>query len=115
MIVRKEHLQKDEKTNMRGGKETVELLHMVRGEDLPHGRLFSHLTIPPGGSIGPHPHEGETEYYYIISGNGVVEEQEGRFPVAPGDVVVTGGGASHSIENTGDQPLSFIALILFDE
>lgn len=115
MIVRNADLAREEKPNMRGGAKTVTLLHMVRGDSLPHGRLFSHLTIPPGGSIGSHPHEGETEYYYILSGKGIVNEGDTPSEVNPGDVVITGGGATHSIENTGDEPLSFIALILYDE
>ena len=115
MIVRKQELKLDVKSGLRGGTGEVEMLQLEEPDRLSHGRLFSQLTMPPGASIGSHPHEGETEYYYILQGEGVVEEADGKKPVGPGDVVVTGGGASHSIENTGSTPLVFVALILFDE
>ena len=40
-----------------------------------HGRLFAHVTVDPGCSIGDHPHDHETEFYYIIKGRGRVQRQ----------------------------------------
>ena len=66
----------------------------------------------PGSGIGQHKHIKETEYYIITEGSGVVLEDDGKKDVIKGDVVVTGNGQSHSIENTGDTVLKFIAVII---
>ncbi len=115
MIIHKAECRTEVKHSMRGGAGSVEITHLEDSDTLSNGRLFARLTLPPGASIGTHVHEGETEYYYIISGTGEVEEHDGLKQVGPGDVVVTGGGDSHSIINTGNHPLEFIALILFDQ
>ncbi len=115
MIIRKETHPTEKRSNMREGAGIIELMHLQSADELSHARLFSHLTLPQGSSIGPHIHANETEYYYILRGTGIVEEADGNKAVGPGDLVVTGGGASHSIENTGSEPLEFIALILLDD
>lgn len=99
---------------MRDGKGEVTILDIVPKAELTGSRLFSKISLPVGASIGEHDHTGETEYYYILSGTGTVYEEDGPKQVLPGDVVITGNGASHGIENTGGEPLEFIALILLE-
>ncbi len=114
-MIRKEDEMKTEiKEKMRDGEGQVTIRHMVSKEEMVGGRLFATLILPPGASIGPHRHEGETEYYAIISGKGEVTEDDGKKTVTTGDIVVTGGGASHSIANTGEGPLEFIAVIVYE-
>jgi mannose-6-phosphate isomerase-like protein (cupin superfamily) len=72
------------------------------------------ITIEKGSSIGEHDHVNETEYYWIVSGEGVVTEADGDKVVGPGDLVITGGGASHAIRNEKDEPLVFMAIIILD-
>ena len=79
-----------------------------------HGRLFAHLTVEPGRSIGYHDHEHETEFFYILKGEGVFDDNGTKITVYPGDVCSTGYGASHSLENVSDEPLEFIALIVLE-
>ena len=94
---------------MRGGKGDVNLA-MLPGEALaPHLRLLSEITIPPDAGIGTHAHNGETEYFYIIEGAGTVNDNGTTAKVQPGDVVVTGGGALHKIENHSGAPLRLTA------
>ena len=77
------------------------------------GRLFARNTIKPGSSIGNHLHKVDFETYYILSGEGTVDDNGVTSVVKAGDVVYTSGGDSHSIENTGKIDLEMIALILF--
>ncbi len=104
-----------ERKQMRGGTGTAEILHIVDSHTLNHARLFAKITLPEGASIGKHIHDKETEYYYILQGNGIVEEADGEKKVAAGDVVITGNGASHSIKNTKTTPLVFLAVIILDD
>jgi len=100
------------KDKMRGGEGTTPLIHYVDGATMKNARLLAEVTIPPGASIGEHRHDSETEYYLILSGNGIVVDDGTDKHVGPGDVVVTGDGASHSIRNAGKEPLKLIAAII---
>lgn len=101
--------------NMRGGDGEV-LQHLILDESdmAKHSRLFATLTLKEGCSIGEHQHNNETEYYYILSGNGAVAEADGEKSVSAGDVVITGDGESHSLRNTGKEDLVLLAIIILD-
>jgi mannose-6-phosphate isomerase-like protein (cupin superfamily) len=102
----------EQKTSMRDGTGTVTLTHLADESAQQHTRLLAELSLPPGASIGPHQHDGETEYFFILSGTGVVNDNGTEIPVAPGDTVITGNGASHSIKNPGEVPLVLHAVIV---
>ena len=115
MVIKNENQKTDVKVKMRGGKGEAILKHIIDNKELCHSRLFSTITLKKGCSIGTHTHLQETEYYYILSGEGVVCENSVSTTVKPGDVVVTGDKETHSIENKGDEDLVFIALILLND
>ena len=112
MVVRRPEMKIELKERMREGKGTATLIHYVDGATMKNARLLSEVTLPPGASIGEHRHDSETEYYMILSGTGTVIDEGKEKRVGPGDVVVTGDGASHSIINSGTVPLKFIAAII---
>lgn len=86
------------------------------GNPAPAGSAFvaSGVNIlPPGASVGFHRHNKNEEVYFIVSGEGVYTDEEGvRHPVKPGDTAFCYKGESHGLENTGDQPLCFAAVIV---
>ena len=77
------------------------------------GRLFAHNILKPGASLGLHTHTGDVETYYIIKGEGIIDDNGDRQPVKTGDVIFTDNGEKHSLENTGEGDLEFIALVLY--
>ncbi len=80
----------------------------------PKLRMFSLAELKEGEEVEYHRHDGECEYYYIISGVGLYNDNgEERF-VSPGTVTFTPSGESHGIKNTGSAMLRFIALIIKD-
>ena len=113
MIKRKEEMLYRER-NMRGGVGLCKTVDLMLQEEMRHCRLFGTITIDKGNSIGAHDHVNETEYYYILSGEGGVTESDGEKVVKAGDLVITGGGASHAIRNEQNEPLVFLALIILD-
>lgn len=115
MVIRNDKQNTDVKVKMRGGKGEATLKHIVEGSELNHSRLFSKITLKKGCSIGTHTHLQETEYYYILEGEGVVTEKAVSYTVSSGDVVITGDQESHSIINNKDEDLVFIALILLND
>lgn len=114
MIIKQDKMTLTEREHMRDGKGKVLFQNLMEQGTIKHCRLFSKLTLNPGCSIGQHEHNNETEYYWILSGKGIVSESDGEKKVEKGDMVVTGNGASHAIRNTGDEPLVFLALIILD-
>lgn len=80
----------------------------------PKLRMFSHASLKPGEQVDVHTHENECEYYYIVSGKGVYNDNGQEKEITAGAVTQTPSGCSHGMKNTGDEMLEFIALILLD-
>ena len=78
----------------------------------PRIRLFSMVQVKPGQEVQYHMHIGESETYFILSGKGVYNDNGKKVDVVPGMVTLTPSGEGHSIKNTGDEMLVFVALIL---
>ncbi len=100
---------------LRDGKGTVNIKDLTDKEGLyGHGRMFAHVTIEPGHSIGDHPHVNETEFYYIIKGEGVFNDNGTEVILRAGDIAATGWGETHGIENKGTETMEMIALIVLE-
>jgi len=112
MVIRRDEMKIESKERFRDGEGIVQLRHLLDGSEQKNARLFAEITLDPGCSIGYHKHESETEYYFIISGTGIVNDDGKEVEVTQGDSVVTGNGASHSVKNTGSVPLVFHAVIV---
>ncbi len=80
----------------------------------PRIRLFSLVQLKPGEEVQYHMHVGESETFFILSGQGIYNDNGTKVDVLPGMVTLTPSGQGHSIKNTGDEMLVFIALILVD-
>ncbi len=112
MIIKRTDMKEEIRKEMRGGPGQVNIVHMADPSSMTNARLMAELTLKPGSGIGIHKHEKETEYYIITEGSGSVTEDDGTKTVSKGDIVITGNGASHSIKNTGQEDLKFIAVII---
>ncbi len=114
MLKFKEQLKIDCKYNRNGDEK----LHLSNLADFdiknPKLRTFAHARLKVGEEMELHKHEGECEYYYIISGTGVYNDDGKEVDAVPGMVTFTPSGHSHGIRNTGDEMLQFIALIIKD-
>jgi len=112
MVITRNEMKLDQMERMRGGEGTVKTRQLVDGSTQKNARLFSEMTLDPGCSIGYHQHNSETEYYFILSGAGTVNDNGKEMQIHQGDVMVVGNGESHSIKNTGNIPLVFHAVIV---
>lgn len=74
--------------------------------------LYAKVIVPPKASVGYHEHHGDSESYYILEGEGVYDDNGEKRAVKAGDSTWTPDGFGHSIENTGDKDLVFMALII---
>src|SRR5690554_469286 len=113
MIKEAERMRVETWREMRGGKGEVKIKHIFEKDELKgHTRLLGLITLDPGCSIGLHEHREEEEIFYIIKGHGRVVDEGHTWAIGPGDAVLTGDGGSHAVENTGTEPLEFVAVIL---
>lgn len=112
MILREQDFKSYIRPNLKAGKGDIQIKEYVDKDAMTNCRLMCEQVVPVGGSIGKHIHKNETEFYLIRSGNGLVIEKPGEYKVGPGDVIVTGHGEMHSIENTGDEDLVITAIII---
>ena len=112
MVIRRNEMKVEEKERLRDGEGSVQLTYLLDAGTEKNARMFAEVTLKPGCSIGYHQHNSETEYYFILSGSGTVNDDGKEVQVKQGDSIITGNGASHSIKNTGAVPLVFHAVIV---
>ena len=114
MILTKEQL----KITTECDKSGIETLFLSNLADFPGKnkklRTFSLAELEVGGEVEFHVHKGEFESYYIISGNGIYNDNGKEIPVSAGTVTFTPSGEGHGIKNNGYEKLVFIALIILD-
>ena len=96
-----------------GGRGTAYVHHIVSKEELlGHGRLYAKVILPPGASVGWHQHLRDTEPYYILKGQADFIDNDGSVTrVGPGDCCIIEVGQFHSLENTSQEDVEFMALI----
>jgi len=114
MLFHRNELKSETREKPRGGNGTAVLLHLVEGKGAAqkNTNLLAEITLPPGASIGSHSHTEDTEFYIILKGTGMVNDNGIEKPITEGDVMITGNGETHSIANTGDVPLVLHAVII---
>ena len=100
---------------IRGGMGETEMHKILNNAEELYGkgRMFNHMILAPGCSIGEHRHEGDNEIFYFLKGSGLYNDNGNAVRVHPGDTAVCSSGETHSLVNDGDEPLEFIALILY--
>lgn len=75
-------------------------------EDFDSPTNFLHIvTLPPGSSIGLHPHKNNEEFYYVISGTGSMIVDGEKFTMPKGSVCLIKKGSWHAYLNEGDVDL----------
>ena len=114
-MVRKKEEQEVAFQCVRNGNGEAEMHKITVGEKELYGKgkIFNHVILAPGVSIGEHVHEGDNEIYYILSGTGLYNNNGEIVRVHPGDTTICNDGELHGLLNDGTQPLEAIALILY--
>ena len=113
MFIKSEDMQTIPRLRLRDGFGTTDFLHIVAADDLPKNtRLFSVMCLEKGCSVGRHDHVAETEVYYVIEGEGIINDNGTIRPFRKGDCSVCGGGDFHSVSNENEQTLKIIAVII---
>jgi mannose-6-phosphate isomerase-like protein (cupin superfamily) len=113
MVVERKSMKGEVKTALRNGPGSLTMTDLTAGKGpCKNCRIISEVDIPSGAGIGYHDHQTETEYYIMLEGTAEVNDNGQAVSVGAGDVVITGGGAAHSITNTGSKPVKLIAVVV---
>ena len=115
MLIKACDMQTVTRERPRGGSGKMDVLDIVPAQMLPaKSRLFSIMSLGKGCGIGAHDHATETEIYYVLEGEGVLDDNGTQLPFKKGDCSVCGGGAYHAIRNERDETLRVLAVIILD-
>ncbi len=69
------------------------------------------MTLEPGCSLGYHEHQGESETYYILTGEGTYDDNGRIRPVKAGDVTFTPDGCGHALDADMHRPIPVIQIL----
>ena len=93
--------------HFKGGEgETI-----VRKFDDPRMGAVVRITLPQGASIGLHTHSGNCEIVYVLSGSGQCIDDGAEYPISAGVCHYCPEGHTHSIRNTGGEPLELLGVL----
>lgn len=111
-IKHKSEMQREPLPNCHEGTGVLDWTNVLDPKELTGKRLnFIHDDIlPPGVSVGVHAHTHDEEYYYIISGEGIMTLDDQEFPVVAGDITAVYPGGRHGLVNSGAEDLRIIVI-----
>ncbi len=105
VIQRDKDVVKDEPGPHNGGGPSTGYIFFEKVPDLKFS--FRKRVLHPGAAIGFHL-QATDEVYYIIGGSGKMTINGDVFAVKPGDAVLTRGGSSHGLVQTGAGDLTIV-------
>ena len=97
-----------------GGKGTMKLEKLLSPAEMGDKcGLYARVTLPPGAVLGYHEHHGNAECYFMLSGEGVYDDNGQKRVIRAGDVTWTADGCGHGLSNEdGKEDVVFMALII---
>ena len=92
--------------NFKGGEKHIEARMYWDGTT----RIMQ-ARLMPGASIGEHTHMDSCEMIFITGGEGTVIDDGNAVPIRAGQCAYCPVGHTHSLVNTGKDPLDFYAAV----
>tara|TARA_R100000027_G_scaffold61554_3_gene52979 strand:+ start:9879 stop:10229 length:351 start_codon:yes stop_codon:yes gene_type:complete len=112
MIVSLHEIAPEVAVGVRGGEGQVSAHSLL--QKFPGSALHSVgvVRLEPGASIGEHSHHGDEDFYYCLSGEGVVIDNGIEHPFTPGTLQITRHGETQALRNTGTTELVFLGALI---
>lgn len=115
MIHQHSEMKTEVKERLRGGQGSPAFRYLFSAEELGNrAEMLATVTLEPGASIGEHPHQGNGEVYYILSGAAQLTEDGVTREIHAGDAEFCADGHTHAIRNHTAEAVTFLALIVKD-
>ena len=116
MIIRNSEREIEVRANTCGGEGSILFEHISSGSALPaHTKMFSDMVFEQGCSIAKHYHMDNTEYYYVVEGEGEIDDNGVVTTIKAGDAAVCYPGNYHSIKNIRKEPLRILGVIVTND
>ena len=101
--------------NCQGGKGYIDWTEILVNKDLKSKKIkFIHDDIlPPETSIGVNRHDKDEEYYYFISGKGIMTSDDEKYEFHVRDITAVFPGGSHGLENKFHDDLRILVICIY--
>ncbi|MBE6871108.1 MAG: cupin domain-containing protein [Ruminococcaceae bacterium] len=98
--------------NCHGGVGPFVFYDMIEEADKMFIRFIHDDIIPPKSTFGYHQHKeaNEEEWYYCVSGSGIMQLDGEEIPFNPGDICVCRTNGWHGLINNGTEDLRIIVI-----
>jgi len=83
--------------------------YIVRDNNTLKNLVLSSTQLRPNKSTTGHNHKGQEEVYFFVSGSGIMELDDDRIEVGPGDVVLIEDGVFHRV-HAGNNGCYFVCV-----
>ena len=83
--------------------------YIVRDNNTLKNLVLSSTQLRPNKSTSGHNHKGQEEVYFFVSGSGIMELDDDRIEVGPGDVVLIEDGVFHRV-HAGNNGCYFVCV-----
>lgn len=105
------YLSKSDESKEFFTNERCHILEMLDNHNTQKPFSIARARVEPGVTTAWHRLSDITEYYYILSGSGIMEiNEDDGFEVGANDIVTIPANASQRIQNNGDEDLMFLAI-----
>lgn len=113
MIVRAADIEIEDQENARGGNGKLSRMMYKKASEY-GGQIMAMavMDLEPGTDIGYHIHENDMEMYLMLDGMATVSDNGTISNIVSGDLFITEKGEGHSLRNSTDKNLTFLALVL---
>jgi mannose-6-phosphate isomerase-like protein (cupin superfamily) len=108
MLIHIDQIPAETLQNVRGGEGPVLAQKILSPEAGSAIKGIGITRLPPGSSVGWHEHHGEEDFYFCLSGEGIVLDHDQEKPFTPGTFQITRSGQAQAIRNTGSVDLVFL-------
>ncbi|MBR3052787.1 MAG: cupin domain-containing protein [Firmicutes bacterium] len=98
-----------------GGPGTIKGLRVINSDPelMDKGRIFSEFVLEKDCGFGYHVHDTDFEVYLMLEGEAEYSDNGSLTTLLPGDVAIVYPGEGHSITNLKDEPVRFVAAVLY--
>ena len=116
VVRRKDEREAIRMENKFGGPGVIKGFKAVNsdGELMNKGRIFSEFFLEKDCGFGYHVHDTDGEIYLMLEGEAEYSDNGEMTTIYPGDVAIVYPGEGHSITNLREEPVRFIAVVLYD-
>jgi len=83
--------------------------YIVRDNNTLKNLVLSSTQLRPNKSTTGHNHKGQEEVYFFVSGSGIMELDDDKIEVGPGDVVLIEDGVFHRV-HAGNNGCYFVCV-----